>query len=314
MVGPPGSGKSMLAQRFAGLLPPMTVEEALQSAAVASVGGRFVLERWATRPTCAPHHTASAVAMVGGGSPPRPGEISLAHHGVLFLDELPEFPGRRSRRCASRWKPAASPSPGRRGGGIPGALSAGRGDEPLPLRLPGLAADRLPLLAGAGGAYQSKLSGPLIDRIDLQVEVPALPPHELLAAPPGRSHAAIRERSTAARLRAMARQGKSNQALEGPLEIDDHLLLHDAAASFLNTAAARLGWSARSGGPAGCQAMKPRLALKFFRFGNTVFRLVSLTPNHLPMVAPIWSTDTPGRKLPEPTSSLWFRPTCGKRP
>jgi magnesium chelatase family protein len=88
MVGPPGSGKSMLAQRFAGLLPPMTVEEALQSAAVASVGGRVVLVRGATRPTCAPHHTASAVAMVGGGSPPRPGEISLAHHGVLFLDEL----------------------------------------------------------------------------------------------------------------------------------------------------------------------------------------------------------------------------------
>ncbi|MDP2370516.1 YifB family Mg chelatase-like AAA ATPase, partial [Rhodoferax sp.] len=92
MVGPPGSGKSMLAQRFAGLLPPMTVDEALQSAAVASLGGRFTLERWATRPTCSPHHTASAVALVGGGSPPRPGEISLAHNGVLFLDELPEFP------------------------------------------------------------------------------------------------------------------------------------------------------------------------------------------------------------------------------
>ena len=92
MVGPPGSGKSMLAQRFAGLLPPMTVDEALESAAVASLAGRFALERWTQRPTCAPHHTASAVALVGGGSPPRPGEISLAHHGVLFLDELPEFP------------------------------------------------------------------------------------------------------------------------------------------------------------------------------------------------------------------------------
>jgi magnesium chelatase family protein len=83
MVGPPGSGKSMLAQRFAGLLPAMTVEEALESAAVASLGGRFVVERWMSRPTSSPHHTASAVAMVGGGSPPRPGEISLAHHGVL---------------------------------------------------------------------------------------------------------------------------------------------------------------------------------------------------------------------------------------
>ncbi len=92
LVGPPGSGKSMLAQRFAGLLPPMSLDEALQSAAVASLGGRFTLEQWSTRPTCSPHHTASAVALVGGGSPPRPGEISLAHHGVLFLDEMPEFP------------------------------------------------------------------------------------------------------------------------------------------------------------------------------------------------------------------------------
>ena len=92
MVGVPGSGKSMLAQRFAGLLPAMTTEEALESAAVASLGGRFTLGSWAVRPTCAPHHTASAVALVGGGSPPRPGEISLAHRGVLFLDELPEFP------------------------------------------------------------------------------------------------------------------------------------------------------------------------------------------------------------------------------
>ena len=92
MMGAPGSGKSMLAQRFAGLLPAMTTDEALESAAVASLGGRFTLDKWAVRPTCAPHHTASAVALVGGGSPPRPGEISLAHRGVLFLDELPEFP------------------------------------------------------------------------------------------------------------------------------------------------------------------------------------------------------------------------------
>ena len=91
LVGPPGAGKSMLARRFAGLLPPMAVQEALESAAVASLAGRFDLARWAVRPTCSPHHSASAVALVGGGSPPRPGEISLAHRGVLFLDELPEF-------------------------------------------------------------------------------------------------------------------------------------------------------------------------------------------------------------------------------
>lgn len=91
MVGEPGSGKSMLAQRFAGLLPPMSIDEALETAAVASLGGRFSTERWMSRPTSAPHHTSSAVALVGGGSPPRPGEISQAHHGVLFLDEFPEF-------------------------------------------------------------------------------------------------------------------------------------------------------------------------------------------------------------------------------
>jgi len=91
MAGPPGTGKSMLAQRFAGLLPPMTVDEALEAAAIASLAGRFDLARWGQRPTAQPHHSASSVALVGGGSPPRPGEISLAHHGVLFLDEFPEF-------------------------------------------------------------------------------------------------------------------------------------------------------------------------------------------------------------------------------
>lgn len=91
MMGEPGSGKSMLGQRFAGLLPPMRIDEALESAAIASLGGRFSTERWMHRPTASPHHTSSAVALVGGGSPPRPGEISMAHHGVLFLDEFPEF-------------------------------------------------------------------------------------------------------------------------------------------------------------------------------------------------------------------------------
>lgn len=92
LVGPPGAGKSMLAARFPGILPPMTQDEALESAAVQSLSGRFDIARWRQRPYRAPHHTASAVALVGGGSTPRPGEISLAHHGVLFLDEIAEYP------------------------------------------------------------------------------------------------------------------------------------------------------------------------------------------------------------------------------
>jgi len=246
LVGPPGSGKSMLAQRFAGLLPPMTTDEALQSAAVASLGGSFTLDKWAQRPTRHPHHTASAVALVGGGSPPRPGEISLAHHGVLFLDELPEFP--RAALEALR-EPLET-------GGITISRAAKRADFPAHFQLIGA---MNPCPCGYLGStqmacrctpdqvlrYQSKLSGPLVDRIDLHVEVPAVPAHELLQSPAGESSAAIRARSTAARERADTRQGKPNQALHGQ-EIDQHVLLDEAAAKFLNVAATRLGWSARS--------------------------------------------------------------------
>jgi magnesium chelatase family protein len=246
LMGPPGSGKSMLAQRFAGLLPAMTTVEALQSAAVASLGGRFSLNRWAQRPTCSPHHTASAVALVGGGSPPRPGEISLAHHGVLFLDELPEFP--RAALEALR-EPLES-------GTITISRAARRAEFPARFQLIGA---MNPCPCGYLGSvqkacrctpdqisrYQGKLSGPLIDRIDLHVEVPAMPPTDLMLAQAGESTAVIRARCTAARERAMARQGKSNQALQGQ-EIDTHVLLDEAAAKFLNVAATRLGWSARS--------------------------------------------------------------------
>jgi len=246
LIGPPGSGKSMLAQRFAGLLPPMTVTEALESAAVASLGGRFSLERWAQRPTGSPHHTASAVALVGGGSPPRPGEISLAHHGVLFLDELPEFP--RAALEALR-EPLET-------GTITISRAARRSEFPARFQMIGA---MNPCPCGYLGStlkacrctpdqvlrYQSKLSGPLIDRIDLHVEVPALPPNDLLNAPPGESTASIRARCTEARARAVARQGKPNQALQGK-EIDEQVQLDPAAAKFLNTAATRLGWSARS--------------------------------------------------------------------
>ena len=246
LMGPPGAGKSMLAQRFVGLLPAMTTDEALESAAVASLAGRFSLAHWAQRPTCSPHHTASAVALVGGGSPPRPGEISLAHHGVLYLDELPEFP--RAALEALR-EPLES-------GTITISRAARRSEFPARFQLIGA---MNPCPCGYLGSqqracrctpdqvarYQSKLSGPLLDRIDLHVEVPALAAADLLQAQPGESSASIRQRCGAARERAIARQGKLNQALQAQ-EIDTHLWLDDAAARFLQIAAARLGWSARS--------------------------------------------------------------------
>jgi magnesium chelatase family protein len=245
LVGPPGSGKSMLAQRFAGLLPPMSVQEALESAAVASLEGSFSLDRWWQRPTRSPHHSASAVALVGGGSPPRPGEISLAHHGVLFLDELPEFArpalealrepletghisiarAARRERFPARFQLIAAMNP------CPcGWLGSSRGCRCTPDQV---------------ARYQGKLSGPLLDRIDLHVEVPALGSQELLHAAPGEPTAAVRERGLAARERALARQGKSNAALQGE-EIERHAAPAPAATQFLHAAAARLGWSARS--------------------------------------------------------------------
>lgn len=245
MMGAPGSGKSMLAQRFAGLLPAMTTREALESAALASLNGRFALENWAVRPTCSPHHTASAIALVGGGSPPRPGEISLAHRGVLFLDEFPEFP--RAALEALR-EPLES-------GTITISRAAHRAEFPARFQL---IAAMNPCPCGYLGSslracrcspdqvarYQGKLSGPLLDRIDLHVEVGSLAADELVNTPPGEPSAAIRSRVALARERAMTRQGRSNQALEGQ-SIDAQCLLDPAAAKFLNTASARLGWSGR---------------------------------------------------------------------
>jgi magnesium chelatase family protein len=206
LSGPPGSGKSMLAQRFAGLLPPMSTPEALQSAAIASLAGRFALARWGLRPTCSPHHSASAVALVGGGSPPRPGEISLAHHGVLFLDELPEFP--RAALEALR-EPLET-------GHITISRAARRAEFPARFQL---VAAMNPCPCGYLGSslrscrcspdqvarYQGRLSGPLLDRIDLRLDVPRVPPRDRRAKRSSESSAEVRARVIAARARQVAR-------------------------------------------------------------------------------------------------------------
>ena len=246
LMGPPGSGKSMLAQRFAGLLPAMTTDEALQSAAVASLGGRFVLSQWGQRPTCSPHHTASAVALVGGGSPPRPGEISLAHHGVLFLDELPEFPRAALEALREPLETGTiTISRAARRAEFPARFQLIAAMNPCPCGYLGSPQKACRCTPDQVARYQGKLSGPLLDRIDLHLEVPSLLPADLLQAPPGESTADIRARCTAARACAMARQDKANQALQGQ-EIDAHVLLVPEAVKFLQVAATRLGWSARS--------------------------------------------------------------------
>jgi len=246
LIGSPGAGKSMLAQRFAGLLPEMTTEQALQSAAISSLGGRFSLAHWGQRPTCSPHHSASAVALVGGGSPPRPGEISMAHHGVLFLDEFPEFA--RSALEALR-EPLET-------GTITIARAARRAEFPARFQL---VAAMNPCPCGYLGSalrpcrctpdqvlrYQGKLSGPLMDRIDLHVEVPALAPQDLLLASSGESSATIRQRCVAAHARAVQRQGHANQELAGR-DIDTHSRLDATASKFLQSAATQLAWSARA--------------------------------------------------------------------
>lgn len=244
-TGPPGAGKSMLAERLAGLLPPMSTDEALESAALASLAGRFALQHWGRRPTCSPHHTASAVALVGGGSPPRPGEVSLAHHGVLYLDELPEFP--RVALEALR-EPLES-------GRITIARAARRAEfparfqvvaamNPCPCGYLGSAQRACRCTPDQVARYQGRLSGPLLDRIDLHVPVGALPAGELLQPTAAESTAVVRARCIAARERALARQGQPNHALSGQ-EIDRHTRPDDAALRFLDTAATRLGWSAR---------------------------------------------------------------------
>ncbi len=247
MVGPPGTGKSMLAARFAGLLPPMSGEEALESAALASLGsGGFRLETWKQRPFRAPHHSASTVALVGGGSDPRPGEISLAHNGVLFLDELPEFdrkvlealrePLESGRVAISRAARQAE---------YPARFQLIGAMNPCPCGYLGHFSGRCRCTPDQVTRYRHKLSGPLLDRIDIQIEVPAVREDELVDAGRGEQSARVRERVERAHERQLARQGKSNTRL-GPREIERFCTAEEKAGALLRQAIGKLHLSARA--------------------------------------------------------------------
>lgn len=244
-AGPPGSGKTMLASRLPGILPPLSEPEALEVAAIRSVSGLALKADWGQRPFRQPHHSASAAALVGGGSKPRPGEISLAHKGVLFLDELPEF----SRHVLEVLRQPLET------GEI--HLSRASHERRYPARFQ-LVAAMNPCPCGHLGdprqachcssaqiqRYQTRLSGPLLDRIDLQVEVPALPPEQLTAQTRGESSAEVIKRVLAARARQQAR-GALNSELGGqPLEAICQL--SDADRLWLADVLERLKLSARA--------------------------------------------------------------------
>ncbi|EXI88009.1 MAG: Competence protein ComM [Candidatus Accumulibacter regalis] len=246
LAGPPGTGKSMLASRLPGLLPPMTLSAALESAAVLSLAGQFRPEFFRRHPYRAPHHTASSAALVGGGSVPRPGEISLAHQGVLFLDEIPEF----DRRVLEALREPLDSgrihiSRAARQAEFPAQFQLVAAMNPCPCGYHGDPAGRCRCTPEQVRRYRSRLSGPLLDRIDLQIEVPALPAEALQQPADGEASAVVRSRVVLARGTQIRRQGKANARLE-TREIDHWCAPEAAAAALLKHAISRFDLSARA--------------------------------------------------------------------
>ena len=249
MVGPPGAGKSMLAARLPGLLPPLTDDEALTSAALLSASRLgFSPAQWRRRPFRAPHHSSSAAALVGGRNPPQPGEITLAHLGVLFLDELPEFdrhvlemlrePLEAGRITISRAAQQAD---------FPAACQLIAAMNPCPCGWHGDPSGRCRCSPDVAARYLRKLSGPLVDRIDIQIDLPALSPAELATrvTAPGEPSAAVAARVAQARALQLHRQGKTNHMLSGR-ETDDLCRPTNEGERLLREAGERFGWSARA--------------------------------------------------------------------
>jgi magnesium chelatase family protein len=247
LCGPPGTGKTMLALRFPGILPPMSEDEALEAAAVQSLAsGGFRPERFGIRAFRSPHHTASAVALVGGGSPPRPGEISLAHHGVLFLDELPEYDRRVLEVLREPLESGAiTISRAARQADFPARFQLVAAMNPCPCGYLGQPAGKCRCTVARVLAYRARISGPMLDRIDLHVETEPVTDEALTQAGASEPSVRVRERAVRARARQLARQGVANAGIAAA-QVDERMRPDAEGRRLLRDAGSRLGLSARA--------------------------------------------------------------------